>query len=208
MTVLNLGTIAAVADDAFESTTGDCQTNVSGSVANVDNVDEWNGFRWDNVTVPAGATINSCTLSVMPNTTGNDEPFVDIAFEAADDAAQYLDDGTNNFNISGRSYNASPVRWDNSDLGADGATYFSPPDLAAQLQATIDRAGWASGQAVALAYHQPSTSATRDLGVIHNVGAGTNCATLDIDYTAGGDPEGRLIGGKLIRGGLLQGGVL
>jgi len=38
--------------------------------------------------------------------------------------------------------------------------------------------------------------------------AGTDPATLTVDYTAAGDPEGSLVGGKLLRGGLLLHGVL
>ena len=202
MTTLNLQ-VAASADDSQEISGGSIVL-ASTSVGILDADDEYGGLRWA-VAVPNAATINSAIVSAMPNSAGRDEPLHNLDFEAADDAAEFT---TTTNDISNRTLTGSPELWDDTDLGADGSTFFPSPDLSVPLQAVVDRPGFSSGNSVVCVIVQPTTEAARDLSIHAYDNDPATAAKLDIDYTAGGgggDPEGRLVGGKLVGGGLLSG---
>lgn len=206
-TTLNLQ-VGAGADDAWESTTGTVTTT---GAASIDLPNEWAGFRWQSVTVPAGATIDEAIASwSVQSSTANDEPLLDIYCEDADSAAQFTTAGSS---ISSRARTTATQQWSSTNLGAVNtadANFFSAPTVKALVQEVTDRGGWASGNnLVILITAQAGNDGTRDFLYGDYSNSSTYGTKLDIDYTAGGgDPEGRLKGGKLIRGGLLRGGVL
>lgn len=203
MTTFNVA-VSASADDGHENSSGTVNTTNTFSII-VDATNEWIGVRFQNVTVPSGATINSASLSFVPSSSG-DEPNHPIYGNDVDNAAAFTAGATSD--ISTRTRTTATVTWSSTNLGATGTSLHSTPDLATIVQEIIDRAGWASGNAMAFML-QGSSDGTRDLEV-YLYDNGSLIPELDIDYTAGGgaDPEGSLIGGKLIRGGLLLHGVL
>lgn len=182
MTVLNLGIIAS-ADDAYQTPAGTVDINDAFTDV-IDATTEYIGWRFQNVTIPQGATINSAILSLMPTGSTVDEPEHTFFGEDVDNAALFVA-GAGTFTISSRAMTAASVLWSNANLGADGATYFNVPDIAALIQEVVNRAGWVSGNSIVIICQGGATS-TRDLAVFmwDNDGTGATAAKLVIDHGA------------------------
>jgi hypothetical protein len=174
-------TVAASADDAQEQGT----TNVINGTtigASLDATTEWAGMRWQNVTIPQGATITAATLEVVPSATTEDEPIVTIYAEDADNCAAFT---TTSNDIENRA-RTTGTSWSSTNLGASGSSYHAAPDLANRVQTIVNRAGWASGQALCIIVQGGATS-TRDLTIeAYDLGPGTNPPRLTITYSTGG----------------------
>lgn len=146
--------------------------------ASLDATTDWAGMRFRNVQVPAGATVTAAYVSVVPSGTGEDEPLVTVFLEAADNAATFSSSASD---ISNRS-RTTGVSWDNANLGADGSTYFNSPSLVTDVQAVVDRGGWAYGNAMAV-HIQGGSTATRDLTIESFENTANNPPKLHIEYT-------------------------
>lgn len=170
--------VAASADDGQDI--GGTNTITGTTIgASLDATTEWAGMRFTNITIPVGATITAASVGVVPSGTGEDEPLVTIFLEAADSCAAFT---TGASNISSRSLTAS-VAWSSANLGASGSDYWSTPDLTTPFQAVINRAGWASGNAVCVLIQGGSTS-TRDLTIeAQDLGPNTNPPRLSVTWT-------------------------
>lgn len=151
--------VTASGNDAFQTGT---TVTINGATigASLDAITEWAGFRFTNITIPAGATIRSAYITVCPTAGTEDEPLVDITFQDADNAAIFT---TGASDITNRS-RAATTSWSSANLGSDGLLLFNSPDLSASLQPVINRAGWASGNALAVIMEGGVTT-TRDLTV-------------------------------------------
>ncbi len=182
MTTLNLE-VDFSADDADEAGNGTVLITAT-STNTVDATNEWIGLRFRGVTITGGSTINSATLSMVPFSSATDEPNHPIYCDDSDNAAAF---STSANNISSRARTTATVTWSSTNLGANGSTRFNAPDVAALVQEVIDRAGWASGNAIAFVI-QGSADSTRDLAIVTFDGSAANAAHLDIDYTAGAGP--------------------
>lgn len=181
MTTLNLQ-VSASADDCFENDVGD--TDITDTSAVSDQTDEYHGFRWQNVTIPQGATIDGTTFQVYVSGSTVDEPYHQIYNEAADNAAEFVTDSLGGNNISSRAVSTA-VLWDNADLGSSGgfATTASPIN---QVQSVINRAGWSSGNSLVLIINgYTGIPLTRDLGIDYYDLSSARGAKLDITYSAG-----------------------
>lgn len=177
MATLNL-TVGASADDAFQNnTTMDLTT---GSF-NVDATNKWAGFRFQNVTIPQGATIHSAVLTIFVGSSTGDEPKHTFYGQAADDAGVFT---TGASNISSRTRTTANVLWDNADLGVSGITAKAVPDMATVVQEIVNRAGWASGNALVIVCHGDADT-NRDLIVQFYDSNPAEAATLAIEYTVG-----------------------
>lgn len=172
--------VAASSDDARENsgTMGLTAATMSlgGAPVNL-------GFRFLNVTVPQGATINTGTkMTVNVVSTAADNPGgCAVMLEDADNAATFT---TASNNITNRTKTSS-VTWSGTDIGA-GAK--DTPDLAALVQKVVNRAGWASGNAMVVIIDGVAGS---DMTVTAYDETPASAATLTIDYTAtaGGVPR-------------------
>jgi hypothetical protein len=99
--------------------------------------------RFDNVTIPAGSTINSAVLRVRASATRSDTAVnVKVYCEAADDPIA-PSDGSDTI---GRALTTG-TDWDNVPSMTLGS-YYDSPDISSEVQEVIDRGGWASGQAI------------------------------------------------------------
>ena len=165
-------TIAASSDDARQS---DDAVVTSGTNISVDFSYRLAGLRFTNITIPQGATINSATLTVYLPNASYDSPDVTIWGEDIDDAPTFTT-GANN--ISSRTPTTATVVWSASSIGTGVKV---SPELKTIIQEIVNRAGWVSGNAIALILKGNSTSALRF--DTYEDGAGAN-AELDIDYTA------------------------
>lgn len=166
------GTIAASADDAAQAP--DTSVSITGTVMNANSTSQGAGMRWPNVTIPQGSTINSATLTITVVNTSFDDPDVNIYGQAADNAAAFA--ATNN-NVSSRTSTTAVVTWTASSIGA-GAK--NAPDLKTVVEEIVGRAGWSSGNALALIVWGRSGASLLRWNQYDN---GSGAASLNIDYT-------------------------
>jgi hypothetical protein len=102
--------------------------------------------RYQNLSIPAGATITSCYLNIVATYSEsyyeNHLIRVNISFQDADAAINP---------VSGESFfsmpRTDPVAWENLPEWVPGTTYQSP-DLSESLQQVIDRAGYEQGNPI------------------------------------------------------------
>lgn len=185
MTTLNLQ-VAAGGDDSrvfnatwnntssFQPAGGDQSTNVYESQS-----------RFPNVTIPAGATIDSAIITFTANGSNGTGILTKQGFEDVDDAGQIANLG--DFNTRKASL-STPVDWDFSTVWVTNTEY-STPELDGSLQGVIDRPGWASGQALNCFHIDDGTtpgSSNWRSGYSYN-GSTTQAVKLDIDYTDGAE---------------------
>jgi hypothetical protein len=147
--------VAASADDAEEVVSSGIVSISGTSIALQD--DRIAGFRFDGVEIPQGATIASAWIQFTSASTivsgGTAAAVVDIYGENADDAAAFT---TGAADISSRTQTTASVEWSFPQssgasawtIGYRGANQRTP-DLATIVQEIVDRAGWASGNAMA-----------------------------------------------------------
>lgn len=138
------------------------------------------GYRFQNIAIPTGSTINSATVKVVAQ--GNDTQDVQtkVHCEAADDAAVFVEDADN---ISDRTKTSASVDWDLPASWSDGDE-FTSPDFKAAVQEVVDRGGWASGNALVVIVVDdggPSSAFLEDFG-----NAPAKAAILSVTHTPGG----------------------
>lgn len=138
------------------------------------------GLRFPNVTIPAGSTINSATVTIDIVGTANDDIDGTIWGNDVDDAANFVTEA----DVTSRTQTTASVAWTQAAAGAGSEV---SPDITSIIQEIVDRGGWASGQALCILLFGDNAalqSCTLDDGTATG-------AILDIDYTApaGGLPE-------------------
>lgn len=140
-----------VANGAMDLSSSDLELTTDGSSLQLV------GLRFDNASIPAGATILSAYLQFgvdEVDTAGNVDVF--IAFEDVDDAAAI---NSSSANLSNRNFNTSDFAlWnvcDFSTLNVAGVDQQSL-DISAGLQSVINRPGWAMGNALLVGMVDPS----------------------------------------------------
>lgn len=148
--------IAQNSDDAKESSG---TMALTGASLESDATTEKLGFRFQNVTIPQGATVNTAYLTLYFNSSTLDEPNHPIYAEAADNSSTFT---TGSNDITNRSLTSATATWSSTDLGAAGS--FNSPELKSLAQEVINRASWASGNAMTFIIIG-SASATRDFQV-------------------------------------------
>ena len=139
------------------------------------------GFRFDPVDVPQGATVNVGTfVTFTPNDVpANDDAGCTIYADDVDDSATWtVGAGTD---VTGRTRTTASVAWSETALGAVAS---DTPDIASVIQEVIDRALWASGNALSIiTIHDGSGN---DLRLSPRDVDEANAPLLTVDYTAAG----------------------
>jgi type IV pilus assembly protein PilY1 len=136
------------------------------------------GLRFQNLTIPHGATITSAYLELHP--TGSDtqsdpaDTTITIKGQDTDNAENFVNE---TYGISGRTTTSASVTWSNVPLWTSGTAY-QTPDLKAIVQEIVDRDGWNSGQAIAFII---TAEGKRD-AYPRNNGA-TDAPKLHVEYT-------------------------
>lgn len=172
--------VGASSDDARE-TSG--TVSLTSGQGNTSGANIWLGFRWPSVTVGNAATINSATFRPRIVSTSNDTPNgATVGLEDVDNAAAFTT-GTNN--LSGRS-RPDTVAWSGSNIGAGAHDI----DVTAQVQRNVNRAGWASGNAMVCLVRGVSGT---DLSLVFYDGTPADAAELIIDYTEVGGRAARVV---------------
>jgi len=193
VTTLNLQ-VAASSDDADEVSDGTMDltsVNISLTAAA-----QWGGLRWNNVTVPQGATIDTGTLQISIPSTDYDDVYVDVYGEDEDDPGTFT---TDNSNISGR----TPTTAKKSVSAAGVGTGWYSITVTDPVQEIVNRGGFASGNDLVLIMDAQTSISLRFKAYDGDSGL---AAKLDIDYTAAGAAGLPVVSGEGIHS-LVFGGV-
>lgn len=181
MTILNL-VVAANDDDAIEKDDGSSFSHTGTSLAiqsaTTASIRSNGGFRYQNVTIPPGATINSATSDIEVADAPTDDMSVQIHCHDVDNS----DNFTNDADVTSRARTAAFANWIGG-LSAPGIR--TSPDFAAAVQEVIDRPGWASGNALTVIFagRNADGAGGNACTVVAFNHATLAPATLDIDYT-------------------------
>ena len=179
-TALNVP-VKAAADDAEERTSGSTYIDSSDlelvtDAGNVQTV----GMRFAGVTVPRNATVTNAYVQFTVDEVTTGATSLTLRAQAADAAATFVA-GTGNRNISSRPVTGASVAWTPpawSTVGAHGADQRTP-DLSAVVQEVVSRAGWASGNAMAVVI---TGTGTRTASAFESGAA--LAPVLHVEYTA------------------------
>lgn len=180
MPTLNL-VVAAVNDDADE-TNADTGFDAVGATVNVSasataGTAQHAGFRFQSVAIPRGAIISSAIPSVWCTSATFDNPRCDIYCHDIDDSPNFTTDA----DVFNRALTTASTEW--IATGISTAAYTACPDITAAVQEVIDRAGWASGNALMVIFRGKSD--LNSFLTTHSYDAQpTMAAKLDITYTA------------------------
>lgn len=175
------GQVAQQSDDVEEVSTGgtpdiassDYEVVVDGATT------QQLGFRFQNVTIPNGYTIQAAYLRLVGDesqSAGTEN--VDIYGEAADNSSTF---STAANNLTGRTKTTAKVDWD-ALAGSVPGTLVTSPDIKTVVQEIVNRAGWSSGNAMSVILAPGGSNATRTYESYD--GQFYSSAMLHIEYTA------------------------
>src|SRR6266498_3693907 len=142
-------TLSTGSDDAEESSSGVLSLDSSDLELVRDGSNQQVGIRFTDVNIPQGAAITNAYIQFRVDETNSEATTLTIKGEAIDHAPTFT---TTSHNISARARSTSSVTWSPTawntvnEAGANQRT----PDLSAIIQETVDRPGWASGNALAI----------------------------------------------------------
>lgn len=181
--------VGAGTDDATESidlnvyldtaTTAQVRSNTDAGIRRA------GGFRFTNITIPPGATISSATLSLTSSSTATDDMNADVYCHDVDNSPTFDSSSGPARRFVAGAVTTATVAWVADALGTG---YVSPASLAALVQEVVDRAGWASGNAITVLVVGKSATDKRYTTNAFD-GGGGSYAKLDITYTTGGGPK-------------------
>lgn len=170
--------VGANNDDGYEISSGAISRTSFSLILDVDT--NWGLVRFSSVTGPAsGDTIDAAWLEFKPESTTYDDPSVDIYGVDVDNPVEIA---AVNFNITSRARTSAVTTWTATGIGA---AFVQTPSIVAQVQEIVDRAGWASGNAMAFVLDVLTGSVFRPK--TRDSGAGEG-AKLHFEYTAGAAP--------------------
>lgn len=107
----------------------------------------WNcATKFNNVTIPPGATITDAWVSVVFRTSNRDSPRLRIYGELVDNSLNYSVNAT----VNGRAKTAAFAPWSGDDLGGTGRV--QSPSLSSTIQEVVNQAGWVSGNNISLIF--------------------------------------------------------
>jgi hypothetical protein len=142
--------VANSSDDAEESTNG----NVNLTSTDLDLVEENGnpqtvGIRFQDVSIPAGAIINSAYIQFQADEADSGSIELFINGQAADDPPTFEN---SDHDISSRSTTSAQVSWSPPEWSKVGDSGFDQrtTDIAAVIQEIIDRPGWSSGNSLVI----------------------------------------------------------
>lgn len=185
MTTLNLA-IGATGNDGKGDSSGGFSTSAVG-IGNIFGTTDHAFFRYTNVTIAAGSTIDAALLTWTASATDNGTTFASLVqAEDADSPAA----PTTKADLYGRVHTTASVAYaGNGGTGWTANSTYSPADIKAVVQEVIDRAGWASGNAVQILWDDNGSDNFAFRGPTDYGTDSAKATKLDIDYTAGAPPS-------------------
>lgn len=195
--------VAAGADDASEADDGTSFSGVAVACRCESNTaagSRFNGGMRFVLTGPASAdTIDAAYLPIHAVSTSTDDPNVDMSCEDVDDAANF----TTTADVTSRARTGAPVQWTATAIGAGEV---NSPSIVAPLQLVINRAGWASGNAIVV-FFDGRADVSASFRIDSFEGSTTECAKLHVEYTVPAvSGQGMLVDSHLVnrRGKLVR----
>ncbi|MBN1673930.1 MAG: lamin tail domain-containing protein, partial [Kiritimatiellae bacterium] len=180
------GTDTIVAEVRVGAGTDDAEENVSTRGVSLDSTDleltrdaseQLVGLRFANVPVPRGATIAKAHVRFKTDETTGEPTALTIRGQDSDNAGAFQA-GTGNISsrpLTTASASWAPPAW--STVGESGPAQ-QTPDISAVVQAIVNRAGWSSGNAMALV-----VAGTGKRVAESREGDAAGAALLHIEYT-------------------------
>lgn len=163
------------------SNTDDADEDSGGTVYVTDGISYMSGhvgFRFQNVTIPTGATIASATLEFFANGAGTASFSVDLTAQDADSPSTFT---TSSNNISSRTRTSAQTLWSTGSVSYSEGQSIVSPNFASTIQEVIDRGGWASGNALVVI----TTPNSGDKGIHKRSGNVSFAPRLHVTYTTG-----------------------
>lgn len=176
-------------DHAFCYDLGSCYTSGIGQRVGyrdgVDYGDIFDGYRFLNVTIPQGATIDDAYFKLTAFS--NEAYTVDVKVwaEAADNGATF---NTTTRTPKNATAGAVSVAWTIPNTTAD--VEYSSPDIKTVIQEVVNRVGWSSGNALIILVRNNGANNCHLFKSAYYVGAEP---ALAINYTVGAGPTRRII---------------
>jgi hypothetical protein len=178
--------IRAGTDDAHEHSTSYADTTSSIWVGRTTAAaGYYSGFRFINVDISPGATINSASLVFTQYTSDNSLlPVLLIGAHDVDNSPTFSSsDGPLDRSSA---LTTSQIAWTPASVAYN--VEFSSPDITSVVQEIVDRAGWASGNAIAIILVPNEPSADRRRRVWAYNGEPAKAARLVVDFDTGPTP--------------------
>lgn len=133
-------------------------------------------FRFPNVTIPKGVTIESAYLKLTVSSR-YDTVETYVAANAADNpSAPTTSASLHALTLT----SAVSAKW--SQVGTSTDVQYTSPDIKTVIQELIDRAGWASGNAMMIIVYDDGD--TNDYSYVYGYDAGSKYAQLEITYSS------------------------
>ncbi|MCG8584064.1 MAG: hypothetical protein MI757_05070 [Pirellulales bacterium] len=140
---------------------------------------KWVGFRFNNVTIPQGATISTAYVDMRADDSNTESTDLTIFGEDADDAAAI---GSGNNNLSNRTRTTASVTWNNV-ANWNKNTHYQTPEIKAIVEEIVGRSGWASGNDLVILIRSDDLNGKR-FAVSHD-GQHSKAPLLHVEYTEG-----------------------
>jgi hypothetical protein len=166
--------VAAASDDAEELSGGFMSLSSSDLEIIHDEVDQTVGLRFAGVAIPRGSTINAAWVTFTVDEAQSEATSLTIRAQAADNAATFT---TADGNITSRALTTQSVAWSPPAWSTVGQAQ-STPDLSAVISAVVSRAGWSSGNAIAIVI-----AGTGHRTAVAYEGTPASAPALHVDFT-------------------------
>lgn len=143
------------------------------------------GLRFQNITVPQGAIINSAKLTIESGGDTDGLPKTRISAEKADNAVEIADDSAA-FDTRWTNRTTARVDWDDGSIPLGVPT--DSPDIKSVIQEVVSRASWSSGNAILIFwddFEDRSAHGANRYHVAFYENVSYNQPKLTIDYTPG-----------------------
>ncbi len=174
--------IASGADDAEESATGSVNVGNGDLELVYDRSLQTVGLRFQNVTIPKGATIATAHIQFQADERHSEQTDLVLQGQAADNPPAFTSASQN---VSGRARTAASVAWSPAawnTVGEAGPAQRTS-ELKTVIQELVNRSGWVSGNALAIIV----TGTGRRTAESYE-GLAAAAPLLHVEFTTGGPP--------------------
>lgn len=130
-------------DGAVDLTSSDLELGIEEWVWPLSDEDQWVGLRFDNLSIPQGATITNAYVQFTADSDESSSASFSIYLEDVDHSLAFQG---NDYNISSRVKTSNFVSWLASSWTSDNAE--QSPSIINLVQHIIDKATWQSGNAI------------------------------------------------------------
>ena len=166
--------ISTNSDDAEEDSGNDVKLNNSklelGQMP-------WVGFRFQNVTIPQGSTVDTAYLIFKSESSNTETTHLTIFGDDVNNSVTF----SSSNKLSTRSLTSASVTWSSVANWSSGGTHNSP-EIKTIVQEIVDRGSWSSGNSLSILFRSDDTNGKR---LPHaRDGSSSNSAKLHVEYTA------------------------